>query len=132
MTLVTFVIFVPWCILAGAARGRGTEEWGPAGGKGETAPSRDFGLRPSSRRSREELRGAGLSLPAPPRGQSLAKGCLAGVAPLGGLALRAGAASLAEHIPPSQKSPIGSKGTLKLEEEDPEVGERAPGMEVEP
>lgn len=52
--------------------------------------------------------------------------------PLGGLALRAGAASLAEHIPPSQKSPIGSKGTLKLEEEDPEVGERAPGMEVEP
>lgn len=62
----------------------------------------------------------------------MAKGCLAGVAPLGGLALRAGAASLAEHIPPSQKSPIGSKGTLKLEEEDPEVGERAPGMEVEP
>lgn len=34
VTLVTFVIFVPRCILAGAARGRGTEEWGRAGGKG--------------------------------------------------------------------------------------------------
>lgn len=60
------------------------------------------------------------------------KGCPAGVTPLGGLALCAGAASLAEDVPPSQKSHTGSKGTLKLEGEATERGENVAGVEVEP
>lgn len=73
--------------------------------------------------------GAGLCLPPPTRAV-LGEGLPGGVKSLGSLGLCAGVAPPAEDIPTEES--CGQKRDIESGGRDTQMGERVPGMEVEP